>query len=46
MDALSQLPFDQLARLVHRPPAGHLNLEATAPRPGPAPREGAVPYHA
>ena len=43
MDELSQLPFDQL---VHRSPAGHLNLEATAPRPGPAPREGAVPDHA
>ena len=46
MDALSQLPFDQLAGLVHRPPTGHLNLEATAPWPGPAPQEGAVPDHA
>ena len=47
MDALSQLPFDQLVRevLVHRPPAGH--LEAAAPRPGPAPPDGAaVPDHA
>ena len=45
MDALSQLPFDQLLGLVHRPPAGH--LEAAAPRPGPAPPDGAaVPDHA
>ena len=45
MDAMSQLPFDQLMGLVHRPPAGH--LEAAAPRPGPAPPDGAaVPDHA
>ena len=45
LDAMSQLPFDTLLDLVHRPPAGH--LEAAAPRPGPAPPDGAaVPDHA